>query len=110
MSDISKKGVFLMFRKVIMSAMLVLSLCSSACAHDVSSVTMDDVDVNQAFRVYDKTTGELILDCGFEPVHVCGDGYEYVIMTVCDMHGNCAAYEFSPNIILEKLNPEDIIR
>lgn len=92
-----------MFGKIFLSAVLSVAFFGNAFAKT------PDVDINQAFRVYDKITGELILDCAFEPVLVKSHGCEYVIMTVCDMHGDCAAYEFENRILLEKLSPEDIV-
>ena len=99
--------MFKMFRTFVMAMFVVFNLISVSHANEYD---IYDVDINQAFRVYDKYTGELILDVAFEPVLVKGEDYEYVIMTVCDMHGYCAAYEFENRILLEKLNPEDIIR
>lgn len=96
--------MFKMFRTFVMAVFVVFNLISVSHANEY------DVDINQAYRVYDKYTGELILDVAFEPVLVKGEDYEYVIMTVCDMHGYCAAYEFENRILLEKVSPEDIIR
>ena len=99
--------MFKTFRTFVMALFVLFSFISVSHANEYS---IDDVDINQAYRVYDKYTGELVLDCAFEPVIVKDCGYEYVIMTVCDMHGNCAAYEFENRLIFEKISPENIIR
>ena len=93
-----------MLKTIIFGIMSLLLIPSFSFASD------EEPDINQAFRVYDKYTGELIVNVAFEPVLIEGDGYEYVIMTICDMHGYCAAYEFENRILLEKINIKDIIR
>lgn len=93
-----------MFKTIIASAAIVLSVLTA------STASAYEVDANKAYRVIDSNTGEILSDISFNPTIEWINGNPYVSMVEFDVEKRAhrSLYDY-PEIILEPINPQNII-